>query len=542
MARKLFVFVLVLAMVAAVSAGCKPKLPAHVDASQLHKEQVIRYNVGTEPETLDPAKSTGIPEFNMQLAIWEGLMRLDSKSQPAFGAAEKVDISPDLLTYTFTLRKGLKWSNGEPLTAADFEYSWKRALDPDTAADYAYMLYYLKGGEAYNGGTGKVEDVGVKAKDARTLVVTLEAPCKYFLSLSAFGTYYPVNKKIVEADSEWYTKAEKLIGNGPFKVSKWSHNDRIEFVKNPNYWGAKSVVLEKLVFTMVEEDTTELAMFESGEIDFADNPPSAELARLTAEKKLGVNVLLGTYYYIFNVEKKPLDDVRVRKALTLAIDRKAIVETVTKGGQVPALAFVPPGIPDASGNDFRKSKGDYFKDADVATAKALLAEAGYPNGRGFPSLEILYNTSAGHKRIAEAIQEMWKVNLGITSVTLRNLEWGMYLAARDEGDFQIARAGWLGDFLDPMTFIDMWLTGGGNNNSRWGLPEYDALVEKARKSADQAVRMKTMHDAEALLMRDMPIAPIYYYVDLFLMKPYVKGVMQSALGPIDFKNAWVAKH
>ncbi|MEW6308296.1 MAG: peptide ABC transporter substrate-binding protein [Bacillota bacterium] len=542
MARKLFVFVLVLAMVAAVSAGCKPKLPAHVDASQLHKEQVIRYNVGTEPETLDPAKSTGIPEFNMQLAIWEGLMRLDSKSQPAFGAAEKVDVSPDLLTYTFTLRKGLKWSNGEPLTAADFEYSWKRALDPDTAADYAYMLYYIKGGEAYNGGTGKVEDVGVKAKDARTLVVTLEAPCKYFLSLCAFGTYYPVNKKIVEADSEWYTKAEKLIGNGPFKVSKWSHNDRIEFVKNPNYWDTKSVVLEKLVFTMVEEDTTELAMFESGEIDFADNPPSAELARLTAEKKLGVNVLLGTYYYIFNVEKKPLDDVRVRKALTLAIDRKAIVETVTKGGQVPALAFVPPGIPDASGNDFRKSKGDYFKDADVATAKALLADAGYPNGKGFPSLEILYNTSAGHKRIAEAIQEMWKVNLGITSVTLRNLEWGMYLAARDEGDFQIARAGWLGDFLDPMTFIDMWLTGGGNNNSRWGLPEYDALVEKARKSADQAVRMKTMHDAEALLMRDMPIAPIYYYVDLFLMKPYVKGVMQSALGPIDFKNAWVAKH
>jgi oligopeptide transport system substrate-binding protein len=535
--RKVCAFGLILALVVTFGVACQKTAGPKAAA-----EQYLRYNLGTEPETLDPAKMTGIPEFNCLIHFMEGLTRIQPDGMPGPGMATKWEISDDGITYTFHLRNAT-WSNGDAVTAADFEFAWKRALDPATAADYAYQCYYLKGGQAYNEGKGSRDDVGVKATDAKTLVVTLEAPCGYFLGLTAFQTYMPLPQKVVDANPNWWADAATLVSNGPFTVTAWEHQNKLDYAKNPKYWNAKNVKLDKITFTMVEEASTELTMYETGELDLADNPPLADMDRLKAEGKLGVSTLLGTYYYMFQCQKDPLDDVRVRKALTLAVDRDAIVTNVTKGGQVPATAFVPPSIPDAkAGPDFRSLGGEYYTDADVTAAKALMVEAGFPDGTGFPALEILYNTSEAHKAIAEAIQEMWKQGLGVQGVTLTNQEWKVYLETRDQGNYQVARAGWLGDYVDPMTFLDMWVTGGGNNNTFWGTPEYDGLVESAKKMLDVDERFKTLHQIEDILMENMPIMPIYYYVDLWCMQSYVQGVFFNPLGVKDFSLCYIAEH
>ncbi|MDY6826245.1 MAG: peptide ABC transporter substrate-binding protein [Bacillota bacterium] len=499
---------------------------------------VFRYNVGTEPETMDPHLSTGIPEATIMLQIYEGLTRLNEDGLPEMALAESVDVSDDSMVYTFHLRDGLVWSNGESLTAEDFEKSWKRALSPELAADYAYMLWYIKGAEAYNSGEGSVDDVMVKALDEKTLEVTLEAPTSFFESLVAFKTYYPLYQPAIEADPEgWHTSADTIVGNGPFKLVSWEQG-KMEFVPNDNYYDAEAVVLDRMVFSMVENESTELTMFETGEIDMTHTVPGQEIPRLEETGELHILPYLGTYYYIFQIEESPMDDVNVRKALTLAIDREAIVNNVTQGGQLPAYAYVPYGIPEPDGVDFREKGGDFFS-YDIEEAQSLLAEAGYPGGEGFPSVEILYNTSEMHKMIAEAIQEMWKQNLGIENVTLTNQEWGVYLDTRDEGAFQIARAGWIGDYLDPYTFLDMWMTGSGNNNSRFSNEEYDSLLKDVRMTDDEVARMEMMHRLEEILMEEMPVCPIYYYTDPIMIKDHVKGYVNIATGGKDFKAAYI---
>ncbi|MCL6614952.1 MAG: peptide ABC transporter substrate-binding protein, partial [Firmicutes bacterium] len=403
---------------------------------------VVRWEIaGRNPERLR--------QFYAALFNW------NTEDGPIPGIAKSWTVSKDLKTYVFTLRPS-RWNDGTALTAYDFEYAWKRALAPETASEYAYQLFYIKNGEAYNSGKAKASDVGVKAINATTLKVELEAPCSYFLSLCAFPTLMPVKKSVVEKDPEkWFMNPKTYIGNGPFKMVEWKHHSYIQLVKNPYYWDAASVKLQKVRMTLVELETTELTMYDTGLLDIADNPPIQEIPRLKKEGLLKLSPYVGTYYYMINVTKPPLDDARVRKALAYAINRQAIVENITKAEQIPALAFTPYGLPDAPGakGDFRTVGGNYFKDNDVETAKKLLAEAGYPDGKGFPTIEILYNTSEGHKAIAEAIQEMWKKNLGI-NVTLTNQEWKVYLQSRDEMNYMIARAGWIGDYLDPMTFMD----------------------------------------------------------------------------------------
>jgi oligopeptide transport system substrate-binding protein len=538
MFKKLLVLLLVLSLVLTVVGvtGCKKS------AETPKVEQVLRYNVGAEPQFFDPRKATGIPEFTMLLNLFDGLMRYNLQGQLVPSIAEKYEVSDDGLTWTFHLRDA-KWSNGEPVTAYDFEYSWKSALSPEINSEYAYQLYYLKNGEAYN--TGKITDpaqVGVKALDDKTLVATLEAPTPYFSSLLTFTTYLPVNKKLDTSNPDWAKSADNYISNGPFMLSKWDHNHLIEVVKNPNYWDAKNVKLEKITFYMVEESSTELMMFENGELDFGTNPPLPEIDRLKQEGVLTISPYLGTYYYMFNVTKPPFDNVLVRKALAAAIDRESIVTNVTKAGQLPATAYVPPGIPDAApGSDFREVGGTFFEPYEPEKAKQYLAEAGYPDGKGFPTFELLYNTSEAHKIIAEAIQQMWKETLGI-NCTLVNQEWKVYLDNRTSLNYQVARAGWIGDYTDPMTFIDMWVTGGGNNDTGWSNAQYDALVAKAKSTGDQTVRMQAMHDAEKILMDEMPIAPIYFYTRPELIKPYIKDFYTSALGYTDFKQAYIEAH
>lgn len=539
--KRILTLAMVLVLVVAFGTSCA-KGPAK--PSDLAADQTLRYNLSTEPETLDSAKATGQPELTVINALFEGLARLDANYLPQPAMAEKWEVSTDNLVWTFHLRKNIKWTNGDPVTADDFKYAWLRALNPDTAADYAYQLYYLKGGQEYNEGKGSADQVGIEVVDPRTLKVTLAAPTPYFLSLMAFPTYFPLHKATVEANPNWAAEPATVVGNGPFKLDKWEHHSALEMIPNPNYWDVKSILLTKLVFFTIEDSTTELTMFETGELEVADNPPLAELDRLKKENTVIIGPDLATYYYIYNVEKAPFNDARVRKAFTYALNRQEIVDYVTKAGQVPAMAIVPFGIPNpATKADFRQEGGDYFKDADIDGAKALLEEAGFKDGAGLPAVEVLYNTSQGHKSIAEAIQEMWKKNIGLQNLTLTNQEWGVYLATRDQGNFQVARAGWGADYLDPMTFLDMWTTGNGNNNTRWSSAEYDALVAATKQTGDQKVRFENMHKLEALLMTEMPIAPIYFYTDPWMQQPYVRGVVKYTFGPsIDFKASYIAQH
>lgn len=512
-------------------------------APQMAKSQVLKYNLGAEPEVLDPAKSTGITESVIQYNVFEGLVRLDARNNPVPAVAESWTVSKDGLTYTFKIRKNAKWSDGSAVTANDFEYAWKRLLNPTTASEYAYQAYYLKNGEAYN--TGKITDanqVGVKAKDAHTLVATLQSPTSYFLPLLAHTSLLPVKKSIAEGNAKWANDPKTFIGNGPFKMTKWEHNAAIDLVPNPNYWNKKAVKLSKIAVTLVDNPTTELTMFETNQIDFGDNPPTTEMARLKKEGKVKIGAYIGTYYYSFNVKDPVLKNANVRKALTLAIDRQKIVDFITQGGQEPAMAFVPGGMSDIKKtDDFREVGGSYFKDANFKTAKELLAKAGYPDGKGFPTLSILYNTSENHKKLAEAVQEMWKKNLGI-NVTLRNEEWGVYLTSKDTLNYQVARAGWIGDYPDAMTFMDMFVTDGGNNDTGWSNKKYDELIAKAKSSSDPKVRIKAMHDAEKILMNAYPIAPIYFYTRPYLLKPWVHDVLRSSLGYVEFTKAWISKH
>ncbi len=544
---KFSLILLTLAMTASAFSGCSSKTPNTDGVAQ-----VITYNLGAEPKTIDPALNDAVDGATVISNAFEGLARLDDKENPIPGVAKDWKVSQDGLNYTFNLRKEATWSDGQPVKAQDFEFAWKRALNPDTGAEYAYQLFYLKNGEAYNGKQATADAVGVKAKDDYTLEVTLEYPTAYFLSLMAFPTYFPVRKDVVEKDPKaWSTKPESYICNGPFKMKEWKPKDVLTFVKNDKYWNAKNVKLETLNYKMIDQATSALSAFRTNEMDFIESPPSQEIPGLLADKTAKIYPYLGVYYLEFNLTDKAkeldadvakaLSDVRVRKALTLAIDRKVIVDNVTKGEQIPAGAFVPNGIPeDKSGKEFR-NKDYYNPKGDITEAKRLLAEAGYPDGKGFPKLIYLYNTNEGHQNIAVAIQDMWKKNLNI-QVELKNEEWKVFQKTRTDKNYLLARAGWIADYVDPMTFIDLLHSKSGNNDPGYNNPDYDAKVMAAKKETDPAKRMKYLHDAENILMKDMPVIPIYFYTNVVCMKPYLKGIHKSPLGFVFFDKAYVEKH
>jgi len=537
--------------------------------------QEVTYNLGTEPEAIDPATTTSIPASNVEMQVFDGLTRIDSKNAPQPAIAKSWTISKDLKTYLFTLRDA-SWTNGTPVTAYDFEYAWKRALSPELASEYAYQLYYIYGGQAFNTSikvgskyyvqavdakgnplTKKVGDkdvpvpnmakeidpsknVGVRALNAKTLKVYLQSPTVYFLNLTAFPTLMPVCKAVVSTNDKWASDPTNFVTDGPFKLTEWSHNEKMVFVKNPTYWDKNNVKLTKITYLMVEDATTALSMYQSGQLDAAAFVPLPEVPKLVASGDVKIFPYLGTYYCMINVTKAPFNDVRVRKALNLAINRTAITQSITKGGETPALAWVPYGLADAlPGSDFRKaSQVSFYKDNDLTTAKALLAQAGYPNGKGFPAFTFLYNISNANKSIAEAIQGMWKKNLGITC-TLRSEELGVYRADRHLLNYDVGRANWVGDYMDPNTFLDMWITGSGTNNCGYSNKSYDALIAKAKVTVDPKARMATLHAAEKILMTDMPILPIYYYTNPVLLSKHIKNFYQSTLGMVDWKNAYM---
>ena len=508
-------------------------------------ENKIVYNISEEEQTIDPGLNQSLNAGTLIQNSFEGLTRINPETKkPDPAAAEKWEISEDGTVYTFHLRQGMKWSDGQPVTAKDFQFAWTRALSKETASPYSEILMYIKGGHDYFEGKAQVVE-GIKVIDDNTLQVTLEAPTAFFLELTSFPTYMPLREDVVKDDS-WATKPETYITNGPMVLKEWRPKDIMVYEKNPNYWNQDAVKLDKLEVRMISEPTNALNAFKTGELDYMEKPPAQEVPALLADGTAKQYQNIGTYMYMFNIsdkmkEKNPeaykaLSNQKVRKAIALAIDRKAIVETATKGGEVPANSIVPPGIVDANGNDF-KSKEYFPVEGNVEEAKKLLAEAGYPNGQGFPEIELLYNVGSGHEQIAQAVQEMLRKNLNI-NVKLSNQEWKVFLSSMTDQNFDMCRKGWIGDYMDPSTMLKLFKTGASNNQTGFSTPKVDELREKAAVELEEAQRVDLYHQAEAIVMEEMPVVPIYYYTDIVLMNPSIKGLHKSPLGFISFYTAY----
>lgn len=560
MLKKRFITIILAAlMTSTLFAGCaaKPKAVAPTAATP----QVLNYNLATEPSTTDPGLTSELGGMTVVVNTFEGLTDLDAKDNPIPGVATTWDISADGLKYTFHLRKDALWSDGKGVTAKDFAYAWKRALDPATASDYAYQLYYIKNGQGFNESSSKdktpgvktatADELGIKVIDNYTLEVTLEYPAQYFLGLTAFPTYMPVRQDIVEKDPKgWATKPETYIGNGAFTLKDWKMKDVITLVKNSKYWDKASVKLDTINMRMINQSTSALAAFKTGQLDIVEGPPSQEIPQLIKDGTAKTFPSLGTEYIMINLDAKALkvdakaakvlQDPNIRKALSLAINRKDITENVTKGGEIPAGGFVSKGIPeDKAGTDFR-SKDYYDPAGDVTQAKKLLADAGFPDGKGFPKLTYIYNTSDGKQAIAQALQDMWSKNLGI-QVTLVNSEKKVFMQTRTNKDYITSRASWVADYTDPMTFLDLWTSKSGNNNASYSNAAYDKLIASAKQETDSVKRMQLLHSAEDKLMADMPVIPLYFYSTVACIKDYVKGIHNSPLGMDYFNKTYIDK-
>ena len=506
-------------------------------------EGEIVFNLAVEPQTIDPVRNNAVDGSNVIFNLFDGLVRIGFDDAPEPGCAERWEVSEDGMTWTFHLRKGLKWSDGKPLTAEDFRYGLLRLLDARNASPNAYMAYFLKNGEAFFNGKAGSEDVGIDVPDDATLRLRLENPAPLMLDCLSFYAFAPARADVVEQDPRgWATKPESLVSNGPFVLSEWKHNSELTLTKNPNYWDADNVKIDKVRMVMITDSNTALAAFKAGKVDLLDRIPPQMTPQLIQSGEAKVAPALGTAFCVFNVARAPFDDPRVRKAFTLAIDRRTMVEKVTLGGQKPAVAFIPYGIPGVgSDRDFRAEGGTFLPErADPEAAKKLLAEAGYPDGKGFPKVTYKYNLSSTNKAIAEALQAMWKQNLGV-EVELANEEWKVFLNTREQGDFQIARHAYVTIFFDAGSLLEGWVTGSPKNVARYSDPEYDALMKDSLKQMDRSKRMENMHKAEEILMRDLPVLPLYFYSTPYMQSARVKGIYISPRSWVLFRGAEVAE-
>ena len=514
------------------------------------RENTLTANFTTEPNTIDPALNSAVEGAIYISHAFEGLYKYEDSgklavpglnyAQPvpgmAVSAPQKTVNADGTVKLVYTLRNGLKWSDGSALTADDIVYSWQRLVDPETAADYNYMLDMVQNANEIMDGTMDKSALGVKAVNATTLEINLTFDCPFFDEIMCFPATFPVKKSIIEsAGDQWTFSPATYISNGPYRLKEWVHNSYLLYEKNPYYYQPVTGP-DFIKFVLTDDENAMLVALRSGEIDFTRNYPVDELPSLLASGEFHISDYLGTYYISFNNQKAPFNNAKVRKAFSLVIDRNYIVNQVSRGGEKPAAGFVPSGMTDAEvGSDFRKNGGDYYSIApedyakNVAEAKRLLAEAGYPDGKGFPVVEYLYNPTDLHRAVAEALQNMWNSNLGV-NVTLANQDWAVFLDTRKKGNYLLARDGWIGDYNDPIGFLDMFLTGGGNNNPQYANKEYDDLIAKIKATSVQADRMKLMHQAEDILLgRDSVLAPVFFYTQPYAMSPRISG-FYSALG------------
>lgn len=506
-------------------------------------ESVFNWNIGADPKTIDPVLNGANDGGNVINQTFEGLIR--EKSGTIYpGIAKDWKVSEDGLTVTFNLRES-NWSDGSPLTANDFVYSWKRGMDPATASEYSWIWEYTNIVGAFDAVNGaSLDEVGVKAVDEYTLEVKLDTPTDYIVSLLSFYHFLPTKQSAVEAgaDGSWAKDATKVVSNGPFTLTNYGIGSGLTLVKNPEYWNAAEVKIDRIEGKFIDEQATAYQAYQSGDLDFLPSVPPAEISSLIAEDpNFYVFPLLGTYYYNINMDLELYKNPLVRRAMNLAIDRELICETMA-AGQVPATGFVPPGFLDHEGKDFFEVSGMYGLATDaskVEEAQKLLAEAGYPNGEGFPEFTIMYNTSAGHQLAAELVQEMLKTNLGL-KVKLENQEWAVFQDTRKAGDFQIARGGWLTDFMDPMGLLAIFTSENDYNDPNFSNARYDELLSLAAKTRGEE-HFKALYEAQDILMNELPIITVYHYTEVMLVNPKLQGWDRSVLGTIDFSLAEIVK-
>lgn len=517
--------------------GCTPR-ESNVDRG--NREQILHRGMGPSLADLDPHLATGTTDYNVLSALFEGLVGEHPEDlSPVPGVATRWDISADRMTYTFHLRKDARWSNGDPITASDFVASWRRVLTPELAADYASLLYVVSGAEAYHKrSTREFTTVGLKALNEHTLRVDLEYPAPYFLSLLQHWMWYPVHLPSIEAIGSPYDRTTPwarpgiMVSNGPFKLESWRNLERVVVTKNANYWDADTVRLNAIHFHPFEGVDTEERAFRSGQIHLTDALP---IARIDAYRRdypdlLRIDPYLGTYFFRLNTAKPPLDNPLVRQALNLALDREKIISQVLRDSQIVATSLTPPGTA-----GYAPPAGLAY---DLELARSTLAEAGYPGGEGAPTIELLHNTSENHRLVAEALQAMWAENLGL-QIELRNMENKTVLEARRVGDYEMLRSVWIADYIDPVSFLDVFKSDSGNNYTGWGNPDYDRLLFEADRTINPASRFDLLRQAESLLLNEAPIVPLYTFTHVFAIQPSVKGWHPTLLDHHPYKHVWL---
>lgn len=527
---------LLLTLCLALLAACSSE-PDMTRVEQGTIDGVLHFGNGTEIQGLDPHIVTGVPEHHVIQAIFEGLVTKNPYNldiEP--GVAESWDISQDGRIYTFHLRQNAYWSNGDQVTAHDFIWSWQRALTPELASQYNYMYFPILNAEAF--ALGEIDDfseVGVKALDDLTLEVRLKEPTPYMLQIFDHYSTFPVHRATVEAFgspadqlSQW-ARVGNIVTNGPFELTEWEINSHVRVEKSPAYWDADAIKLNAIVFYPTENITTEERMFRDGQLHRTEDVPVDKVSvYLNENPEVFRNELYnGSYYYNINTTKTPFDDVRVRRALALSIDRNLISSSIMQGATDPSISIVPPGLPGYSSPELLEYNPDL--------ARQLLAEAGYPDGEGFPVFDILYNTHESHRKIAVAIQQMWNKELNVP-VTLTNQEWKVYLDTMAELNFDLSRQGWIGDYVDPYNFLDLFITDGGNNRTGWSNPEFDQIVlREAPAETDPAKRSELYFQAESILLTELPVIPIYTYKSRHLVSTDVKGMPHNLMDYYNYK-------
>jgi oligopeptide transport system substrate-binding protein len=523
-----------------LAAGCRRQagsgpnhehLAAGTNVMRGNRDRILFLGNGSDPHDLDPQTVTGIPEANILFALDEGLVRLDPATlQPLPGVAASWDVSPDGTVYTFHLRPEEKWSNGEPLTAQDFVASYQRELSPGLGSQTSYFLWVLKNAHDYNKGTLKdFSQVGVHALDAHTLELTLHDPTPYLLSGLLYQRFFsPVQMSTVakygpiDAPGNKWARPESYVSNGPYKLVHWQAEQEVVVQRNPYYWDAANVWLKEIHFYPMDDIEVEDNAFRAGQLHATSQVAQSKIEwyRSHHPEWLHIDPYEGIYYYMLNSQRPPLNDVRVRRALAMAVDRESIVRYVTRGGQLPAHSFTPP---DTAGYTARASIP-----TDIPGAQELLAAAGYPGGKGLPPLQILINTSDNHRVLAEAIQEMWRKSLGVEA-TIVNQDWGVYLDSRSTMNYQVCRAGWIG-YLDPTAFLDIFLSDSPNNQVGFANPEYDRTLHEAARTLDPAARLDVLQRAEKILLDAVPVIPVYDYTLPYLIRPSVQNWPRNRLG------------
>lgn len=498
-------------------------------------DKILYMNNGEEPTSFDPSIGFDAVSWSALNNIMEGLTRLDEDHKAVEATAEKIDVSDDGLTYTFTIREDAKWSNGDPVVAGDFVFAWKHMLNPQTASPASFLAYFIEGAEAYNSEEGSADDVAIEAKDEKTFVVKLTSPNEAFLNIITNPSFFPINEKVATADPKWHTEAATFVGNGPFKLSAWDHDVSFEFEKNEHYWDAAAVKLDKVHWAMVKESTTAYQMYQSDELDVSGVP--SEIAdQLKDSDELRIDDQAGLYFYRLNTSMEPFQNSKIRRAFGLAVDRDEIVNFVTKNGEKPANGFVTYGFIGPDGKEFRDSVGDLVT-YDPEEAKKLLEEGMKEEGYSeLPKITLTYSTSESHQNIAIALQSKFKEVLGVEAA-LQNVESGVFASEQKEFKYQMSRSSFLHDYADPVNALESFITGSSMNRTTWSNEAYDKLITDIKNETDENKRWDLLKQADTLLMEEMPVFPLYFYNQTTLEKPGVSGILRHPVGYVDLKYA-----